>query len=405
MINQNRYYALMRERNTIPFEEIPINTEEIAQSLLDIDNKTRVSPFSWTGQFSPQFIEVLLTQYATEEDVVYDPFSGSGTVLSECVLKNISAYGTELNPSAYYMSKFYELSNVPLDRRKRICDSIESILLKLHLSSDKLETLKEEYNKLADGPTKNTFALLTIVSDLYKNGMNLDIFGKKWTKIQKYMLKLPYIDKEIKVFNGDSRRTPFPDDHFSLIITSPPYINVFNYHQNYRRSVEALGYDVLKTAKAEFGSNRKNRGNRYLTVIEYCIDIALALKECIRVSKVGSRIIFVVGRESNVLSVKFCNSELVYNIGCEIFGFDFILRQERQFKNKFGQIIFEDLLHFIITDNSKSIKNNDNIIAMSRCIAKRALERGLVNNTNEDHINLLNEAISKIDLIKPSLGE
>lgn len=34
----------------------------------------------------------------------------------------------------------------------------------------------------------------------------------------------------------------------TLLITSPPYINVFNYHQKYRRSVEALGYDVLAIA-------------------------------------------------------------------------------------------------------------------------------------------------------------
>ena len=36
---------------------------------------------------------------------ILDPFAGSGTVLYECARKNISAYGIELNISAYLMSK------------------------------------------------------------------------------------------------------------------------------------------------------------------------------------------------------------------------------------------------------------------------------------------------------------
>lgn len=56
--------------------------------------------------------------------------------------------------------------------------------------------------------------------------------------------------------------------------------------------------------------------------------------------------IYVVGRESSVLGYSFCNSELIYNIGKEIFDLKLLLRQERVFKNRYGQMIYEDIIHF-----------------------------------------------------------
>ena len=50
---------------------------------------------------------------------------------------------------------------------------------------------------------------------------------------------------------------------------------MFNYHQKYRRSVEALDCNILAIARSEIGSNRQNRGNRFLTVIQYCLDPGL----------------------------------------------------------------------------------------------------------------------------------
>lgn len=45
----------------IDFDKIPINRDEILQSKLNIENKTRSNLFNWNGQFSPQFIEVFYT--------------------------------------------------------------------------------------------------------------------------------------------------------------------------------------------------------------------------------------------------------------------------------------------------------------------------------------------------------
>lgn len=99
------------------YQDIPIDHTTIEQSLLNITNKVRSNLFSWNGQFSPQFVESLLNQFANTQDVVVDPFAGSGTTLYESARKNIQAYGIELNPSAYHMAKIYELANKDLSER------------------------------------------------------------------------------------------------------------------------------------------------------------------------------------------------------------------------------------------------------------------------------------------------
>jgi hypothetical protein len=136
------------------------------------------------------------------------------------------------------------------------------------------------------------------------------------------------------------------DAEVDLVITSPPYINVFNYHQQYRAPVESLGWDPLHVARSEIGSNRKHRGNRFLTVEQYCLDIADVLNELRRVCAPSSRIIFVVGRESNVRKTAFYNGDIVTKLGVRCAGLTAEARQERVFQNKFGTMIHEDILHF-----------------------------------------------------------
>ena len=66
---------------TMSFSQTVIDRDEISQSELNIDDKVRSNLFAWNGQFSPQFIEVLLSKYSKPDFFVVDPFVGSGTVL------------------------------------------------------------------------------------------------------------------------------------------------------------------------------------------------------------------------------------------------------------------------------------------------------------------------------------
>lgn len=392
MINAKRMY-----------QDIPINRTLIAQSALDINNKVRSNLFAWNGQFSPQFVEVLLTNFADSSDVVIDPFAGSGTTLCESARKGIRAYGMELNASAYHMAKIYELANKTITERTEIVSNIDSLLNEVTDKDDILPVITNSIQLMQNTPIANVLSTLVVLLDLFNNELSITLMQKKWELLKKIILEVPVSDKEIKVDMGDARQLNLTSNTATLLITSPPYINVFNYHQKYRRSVEALGYDVLAIAKNEFGSNRKNRGNRLLTVIQYCIDMSLSLKEAVRVCQPNARMIYVVGRESNVLGYSFCNSELIYNIATEIFELPFLLRQERVFKNRFGQMIFEDILHFE-NDKKNLLLDDELIIERARSIATRMLKEKAEMMPESKNIEFIFEAIDKAEKVNKSEG-
>lgn len=386
--------------DSLKFSQVPIDNDEIKQSELNIDEKVRSNLFSWNGQFSPQFIETLLTHYATANDFVVDPFLGSGTVLGECARKGIKAYGIELNVSAFYMAKTYEIANVNEPDRKLIIACIDKLLFPMQDSNKIIDDLTSEINATENNAYKNLLSTLIVLMDIFNNEVTTDLLLKKWSLLKDIISKIPYSDNSIIADRGDARKMHLADSCADLLITSPPYINVFNYHQKYRRSVEALGFDVLAIAKTEFGSNRKNRGNRFLTVIQYCVDMALSIKEASRVCKSNARMIYVVGRESSVLGYSFCNSELVYNIATGIFGFGFIIRQERVFKNRFGKMIYEDILHF--SNNCINQLSDEVIIEQARQIAVRMLNEKIELPVENKNKCFLTDAVERANKINPS---
>jgi len=82
----------------------------ISKEKLDIVEKTRTNLFPWRGQFSPQLIEIILSAYCLPNSVILDPFVGSGTVLLEAGILEFEAYGFEINPAAWILSKIYEFN-------------------------------------------------------------------------------------------------------------------------------------------------------------------------------------------------------------------------------------------------------------------------------------------------------
>ena len=215
-----------------------------------------------------------------------------------------------------------------------------------------------------------------------------------WTKLRERVLALPFSDRVIESANCDARALPLPSHCVDIVITSPPYVNVFNYHQRYRRSVEALGWDMLEVAKSEIGSNRKNRGNRFLTVIQYCIDMAEVLGELRRVCKPRARVIVVIGRESNVRKTRFFNGEIVARLAVRSAGYHLQARQQRVFQNRFGEVIFEDILHL-------APKPPNTALTPPEEIAREALTAARSRAATES-LSDLDSAIEQISSVKPS---
>lgn len=346
------------EQDQPSFDGVPLDRTTVAQELLNIDNKQRSNLFPWNGQFSPQLIEVLLRVYAPKKGLVLDPFVGSGTVLHEAGRLGLPVLGAEINPAACKMARIYCLMNLPAFQRKSLTNQLDSILQESlparepslfstngHATDEEIkESLVEIHGRLSDEAARFVLETLIVLLDFYQEVSDAKVYGA-WAKLKTRILSLPESDAPIRLWNRDARRLPLQDDQADFAVTSPPYINVFNYHQQYRRSVEALGWDMLAVARSEIGSNRKHRQNRFLTVTQYCLDMTEVLRELRRVCKEGSRLVAIVGRESNVRKTRFFNGEIVVALASRCAGFSLVSRQERVFRNRFGERIVEDVLH------------------------------------------------------------
>lgn len=345
---------------------------------------------------------------------IFDPFLGSGTVLLEAGRAGIAACGTEINPAAVVLSRTYNFINIPRRQRRSYLNEIRALLRRKfprplplfqapgdvpseRTSDDIKQTLTQMLPVIEGRLQYELLETLIVLLDFHKPDLSTEKVFSTWQQIAHLIIELPYSKQPIRVYHADARQTPLRHSSVDLVITSPPYINVFNYHQQYRASMESLNWDLLRVAKSEIGSNRKHRGNRFLTVIQYCLDLSQVMYELSRICHQNARLIFVVGRESTVRGTRIFNSEIVTEIAHRALGFDLTLRQERMFLNRFGQEIYEDILHFYPPDRS----SEDQFLPTAREIAREVLQAtvAIAPEKAEDDIQ---QAIEKVDMVNPS---
>lgn len=394
--------------------EVALDRESLPQSSLDITDRVRTNPFPWQGQFSPQLVEELLAAYAPRSGVVLDPFVGSGTSLVESARLGLSACGGEINPAAVILARVYRMANVDPARREavlrelddRLADSVGSLHGPLFcerpggtLSNAALESvLISLWREASPDAVRDLAAALVVLCDFHSRRLDVGTIHKNWMRLVQTIRALPESSPPVIVHHADARALPVESGSIDFIITSPPYINVHNYHQKFRRSVEALEWDVLSLARSEIGSNRQNRGNRFLTVVQYSLDMALALREIARVAKPGARLILVLGRESLVRGARFFNGELAAEVAVRGLGLRIERRQERVFQNRYGSDIYEDILHF---RTISEVPDEHFALHAARQVARQVLSatRPLVRGEERPGID---DALERLDAVSPS---
>ena len=396
------------------FAATPLDRTSLPQGNLDVAERVRTNPFPWAGQFSPQLVERLLTAYAPRNGVVLDPFVGSGTSLVEATRLDLPACGGDLNPAAVALAQVYRLVNLDAaeraavlhEQRERLfeviglpCGPLFFTEARWPVDRSALESaLVELWRESTPGPAQTLTAALVVLCDFYRERLDAETIHKTWLRLDRIVRTLPESTRPIVVHHADARALPIESGSADLVLTSPPYINVHNYHQKYRRSVEALDWDILAVARSEIGSNRQNRGNRFLTVVQYSLDMALALREMARVVRRGSRLILVLGRESSVRGTRFFNGELVTEVAVHGVGLEIERRQERVFRNRYGTDIYEDILHFRSTDE---IPDDDASLTAARRIAGQVLSSSRCFVPSAERPGL-EDAMARIDEIAPS---
>lgn len=371
-------------------------------------DKKRTSVFNWRGQFTPQFVDYLLEYFAKPGDIIVDPFSGSGTVLLESSRKEMTCYGLEINPSAYTMSKFFSLANVNPDERMARFDVLEEKIIKATHCLGNVADKSGNYSRNVLGLSK---ALLAETSDfvdkiiilnilfIYEKNRNRDLFKASESSVQyikNVLNELPYTNQKIDTFLADARLSHIKcPEKANLILTSPPYINVFNYHQNFRLIMETVGWDILKVARSEFGSNRKYRSNRFKTVVQYCLDMEQALASFWELLDRDGILVMIIGKESHVLKVPFQNGKIVRDIIKETGSFEEIGTYQRTFMNRFGNNIKEDIL--VLGKSSQTPNQN---VAIH--VATHHLNHSLFSSDNPEIRKQIIESINNISTIQPS---
>ena len=349
------------------------------QSNLDISAKARSSVLPWRGQFSPQLVEFLLSENTIPGECVLDPFCGSGTVMFEVARLGRNARGFDVNPAAICLAKVSELSTLTAAARHQLAEAVDEFVSLLrvpaangngHISPSEAVHIFHDL----DATDTEAIALMALLLLSFGSVKQSDIkkINRAEVAMQRAIFDAPVHSQDIQSAIGDARFLPVKENSVDYILTSPPYINVFNYHQNYRPIVEALGFLPLVAAKSEVGANRKFRQNRYMTAVQYCMDMGLFLVEAGRVARPDGVMTIVLGRESNIRSVAFKNGEIISAIAVEGLGCELLSWHERKFMNRFGESIYEDVLSIRLKDVS-----SEQAVQIGRDVGAQVLRNAL----------------------------
>jgi hypothetical protein len=164
--------------------------------------------------------------------------------------------------------------------------------------------------------------------------------------------------------------------------------------------MESIGFDILKIAKSEFGSNRKHRQNRFLTVTQYILDMANVIRNLRKNLSKEGRFIIIIGRQSKIRGVPFRNDLIIGMLGMML-GYKIALHQERKFKNQFGVEIYEDIIHFKRSE-TQIIANEKEIRKLAEYVLSKSTKNVEDETIKKDIILAINKIkeVSKSEILK-----
>ncbi len=109
-------------------------------------------------------------------------------------------------------------------------------------------------------------AALVVLCAFYQRHLDTARIHRTWFRL---VLGLPESDLPVAVHYADASDLSLESDAVDLVLTSPPYINVFNYHQKFRRSVEALEWDVWPSLYSQHPGCGRSDPDLRVTVAPY----------------------------------------------------------------------------------------------------------------------------------------
>jgi site-specific DNA-methyltransferase (cytosine-N4-specific) len=346
----------------------------------------------------PQVAKRLILKFSKPGEYVLDPFCGSGTVLVESKINNRNSVGIDINPLALLIAKVKTAPLKPAILKERAKDLIDFIYTNStkpeipdffnidywfkpqviqDLAKIRLGIFNIEEKDIRDFFLVCFSVAVRIVSNtknsefkLYRiNSNKLATFNPNTFKVFSQIVyqnikKMEYFYEhgnngiDAKIYLADTREsTPLPDNHFNLLVTSPPYGDsktTVAYGQFSRLSMQWIGIkekekidkeslggvaykdlncplnsEILKEIIEKIAREGKKRARE---VLSFYIDLNKTLKEISRVMKINSHICFVIGNRT-VKGIRIPTDEILIELFKE-FGFNHLETIVRNIPNK-----------------------------------------------------------------------
>jgi len=336
----------------------------------------RLHPY--LGKFVPQLVEIFLRKY--EPKRVLDPFCGSGTTLVEASALGINSVGCDISPFNCLLTRVKtaeydlqilekEINDILMELQNRLQPSLFSLIRERpadYLSCWYAPRAHEElllYRSLIPNYKHQDVlkvvlsraarsARLTTHFDLdFPKAPTLDAYDchkhKRICKptqdalrfLHRYSLDTLKRLKEfaqirtcapVTIIQGDARQVDFPE--CDMVLTSPPYVGLIDYHEQHRYAYELLDLDGYQ--ELEIGASWKGNSGKAARI--YMEDMTDAFSNVLKsLAKGGVMVVVVHDRRD------------IYDAIAEKLGVTVEYRLERHVNRRTGRRasdFFEDVM-------------------------------------------------------------
>lgn len=284
----------------------------------------------YPAKFIPQIPAAILDRYAAPQSKVLDPFCGSGTVAVEAALRGHTCWASDLNPIATLITRTKTarltgtdsvlLNKLLIKLRKRNPTnlSIPEFRNIWHWFTKEmaleLNTILEAIDELPKSSAAHQLALAALSAIIVKcskqesdtRWVAVDKDFPRGMAFQNFEAKLGDALKRLAAFNAIATGQVFVSDSdarslchlleesIDIVITSPPYLNSFDYYLYHKLRMFWLGYDHHSVQEKEIGSRNKHCDNN-AAVEDYFSAMGGSLGEIQRVMRPGSIAAIVIG--------------------------------------------------------------------------------------------------------------
>lgn len=289
------------ERQINMVDTIPQNVEEGVVYSINQSNPNSYTHgmFKYPCKFIPEIPRWAIEKYSAAGGAVFDPFSGSGTTALEALISGRDAYCTEIDDIAKLITKV-KTTKLSDDEYEQLDKYYDEIVRKSFESNakgkrpqinnlehwfskeaiDELSLIKQAIDKIENENIRDFFyvcfvSIIKKVSYADDNSPKPFVSNKvvkvpppvrkEFSAVYKRYKKMEYDLKEIEINNEcvmmDGDALDFSTDiRVDLAVTSPPYINAFDYGRTMRLEniwMEALSESELRDKKKIYVGTEK----------------------------------------------------------------------------------------------------------------------------------------------------